>query len=55
MHTILKQLGGNKFLAMTGVKQLVDLGNGGVTISKVPRSVMVYALFTEQTGFDTSL
>lgn len=27
-QTILQQLGGNKFLAMTGAKQLVDLGNG---------------------------
>lgn len=26
--TILQQLGGNKFLAMTGAKQLTDLGNG---------------------------
>ena len=25
---ILQQLGGNRFLAMTGAKQLVDLGNG---------------------------
>lgn len=27
-QTILAQLGGNRFLAMTGAKQLVDLGNG---------------------------
>ena len=26
--TILAQLGGNKFVVMTGAKQLVDLGNG---------------------------
>jgi hypothetical protein len=26
--TILKQLGGNKFIAMTGAKNLIDLGNG---------------------------
>ncbi len=27
-QTILTQLGGNRFLAMAGAKQLVDLGNG---------------------------
>lgn len=27
-QTILAQLGGNRFLAMTGAKQLVDLGHG---------------------------
>ena len=27
-QTILAQLGGNRFLAMTGAKQLVDLGDG---------------------------
>lgn len=27
-QTILAQLGGNRFLTMTGAKQLVDLGNG---------------------------
>jgi ribonucleotide monophosphatase NagD (HAD superfamily) len=26
--TILAQLGGNKFVLMTGAKQLIDLGNG---------------------------
>jgi hypothetical protein len=27
-QTILAQLGGNRFLAMTGAKQLVDMGDG---------------------------
>lgn len=27
-NVILQQLGGNRFLAMTGAKQLVNLGNG---------------------------
>ena len=39
-QTILAQLGGNRFLAMTGAKQLCD---------------SLAALFTEQTGFDTRL
>ena len=39
-QTILAQLGGNRFLAMTGAKQLCD---------------RLADLFTEQTGFDTHL
>lgn len=93
MHPILEQLGGNKFLAMTGAKDLVNLGNGGlqfaigrgaknkankvvitlaadlytvrfvsirgINITECGTFEMVYAdrlaaLFTEQTGFDTT-
>ena len=60
---ILAQLGGNRFLAMTGAKQLVDLGDGlqfsiGRGAKNKANKVVVRLvgdLFTEQTGFDTRL
>lgn len=52
-QTILTQLGGNRFLAMTGAKQLVDLGNG--LQFAIGRGAKNKANNTEQTGFDTHL
>ena len=61
-QTILAQLGGNRFLAMTGARLLCDLGDG--LAFNLPRGaknkankvcIRLAALFTEQTGFDTRL
>ncbi len=46
-QTILTQLGGNRFLAMAGAKQLVDLGNG------LQFAIGRGATITERGTFDT--